>query len=84
MAAVAELVSRDAKYESLSEDVAYAIKTNDVAYIHSVAADILASTSVDSSVVISKGPDITEFTEAQLLYYLSVALSTGADALATY
>ncbi len=83
-AAVSELVSRNAKYEALSEDVAYAIKTNDVAYIHSVADGILALTNVDNSVVISKGPDITGLTEAQLLYYLSVALSTGADALATY
>jgi len=83
-AAAAELASRDAKYTALSEKVVYATKTNDSAYIHAVAEEVMALTAVDSSVIISKGPDITEFTEAQLLYYLSVALSNAAAALLTY
>ena len=82
--AAEELVSRNEKYSALAEKVVYATKTNDSAYVHAVAEDILAMTSADSSVIITKGPDITKFTEAQLLYYLSVALSDAATALLTY
>ena len=41
-------------------------------------------TREDTSLVISKGPDISEFSEEKLLYYISVALSNAADALLTY
>ena len=83
-AAAEELVGRNADYKALSDKVAYATKTNDSAYIHAVAEEVMAMTAADSSVIISKGPDITKLTEAQLLYYLSVALSDAAEALLTY
>ena len=83
-AAAEELVNRNANYTALSEKIVYATKTNDSAYIHAIAEEVMALTAVDSSVIITKGPDITEFTEAQLLYYISVALSDAADALLTY
>ncbi len=83
-AAAEELAGRNAKYKDLSEDVVYATKTNDSAYINALAEDILELTKADSSVVISKGPDIGSLSEAQLLYYISVALSDAAAALLTY
>ena len=83
-AAAEELANRNANYTALSEKIVYATKTNDSAYIHAIAEEVMALTAVDSSVIITKGPDITEFTEAQLLYYISVALSDAADALLTY
>ena len=41
-------------------------------------------TEKDSSVIISKGPDINELSEKQLLYYVYVALTDAANALLTY
>jgi hypothetical protein len=82
--AAAELASRNSKYNDLSKDVVYATKTNDSAYLKALADDILAMTRVDNSVIISKGPDIKELSEAQLLYYISKALSDAAAALLTY
>ncbi len=78
------LAQRDSKYKALSEDVKYATKTNDSAYIHALANEILSMTKVDSSLVISKGPDINDMSNEKLLYYVSVALSNAADALLTY
>ena len=83
-AAAEELVGRNGDYSALAEKIVYATKTNDSAYVKSVAEDVLAMTAADSSVIITKGPDITKFTEAQLLYYISVALSDAAAALLTY
>ena len=83
-AAAEELVGRNDQYKALADKIVYAVKTNDSAYIHSVAEEVMALTTADSSVIISKGPDITKFTEAQLLYYISVALTHAADALSTY
>ncbi len=82
--AAEELVGRNAKYKALSEKIVYATKTNDSAYVNAVAEEVLALTQVDSSLIISKGPDITELSEAQLLYYISKALSDAAAALLTY
>ena len=81
----AELLSqKNSKYKELYDRVVYATKTNDSAYIHALANEILAMTREDTSLVISKGPDISEFSEEKLLYYISVALSNAADALLTY
>lgn len=84
IAAAEELADRDAKYADLLEDVDYASKTNDSAFVRAFAQDILGMTEKDASLIISKGPDITEFNEKQLLYYISVALTDAANALDTY
>ncbi len=84
IAAAEELADRDAKYADLLEDVDYASKTNDSAFVRALAQDILGMTEKDASLIISKGPDITEFNEKQLLYYISVALTDAANALDTY
>jgi len=83
-AAAEELVERGTKYQDLRDEVVYATKTNDSAYIKALAEDILAMTEKDSSVIISKGPDINELSEKQLLYYVYVALTDAANALLTY
>ncbi len=83
--AAAELLAeKNSEYAELKEDVLYASKTNDSAYIHAIAEDIRNMTEEDTTLKISKGPDISEFSEAQLLYYISVALSDAANALLTY
>ena len=85
VSAAEELVGRDnAKYKKLAEDVEYATKTNDSTFIKALADDILAMTEKDSTLIISKGPDINDFNEKQLLYYIYVALTDAANALLTY
>ncbi len=83
-AAAAELFERNAKYEDLSDEVVYATKTNDSAYIKALADNILAMTEKDGTLIISKGPDIEDLNEKQLLYYVYVALTDAANALLTY
>ncbi len=83
--AAAELLAeKNSAYAELKDDVSYASKTNDSAFIHALAKDILEKTEADATIKISKGPDINEFNEAQLLYYISVALSDAANAILTY
>ena len=84
VAAAEELAKRNAKYDSLYDDVVYASKTNDSAYVKAFAEDIMAMTEKDASLVISKGPDISKFNEKQLIYYIYVALTDAANALLTY
>ena len=84
IAAAEELVERNSKYKDLSNEVAYAAKTNDSAFVKALAEEILAMTEKDSSLIISKDPDISEFSEKQLLYYVYVALRDAANALLTY
>jgi hypothetical protein len=84
-AAMEELVGRNsASYEELAADVEYVIKTKDSAVIKALADEIMATTSADSTVIISRGPDIKDFNEKQLLYYLAEALTDAAEALLTY
>jgi hypothetical protein len=52
--------------------------------LYSLAEEIMTQTSVDTKVVISRGPDITKLSEKQLMYYIAVALEHAADALLTY
>ena len=83
--AAAELLAeRDSKYNELKEKVVYASKTNDSVYMHALSNSVLEMTSVDTSLKITKNPDISEFSDAKLLYYISVALEDAADALLTY
>ena len=84
VAAAEELEKKNSKYADLYDDVVYATKTNDSAYIRAFAEDIMAMTEKDASLIISKGPDITKFSEKQLLYYVYVALTDAANALDTY
>ena len=83
-AAAEELVSRNSKYKDLADDVIYATKTNDAAFVKALAEDILGMTEVNSSLIISKDPDIKDMNEKQLLYYVYVALTDAANALLTY
>ncbi len=83
-AAAALLAEKNSKYKELNDQVVYATKTNDSTYIKSIADDVLSQTKVDTSIIITKGPDINNFSEAQLLYYISVALEDAAEALLTY
>ncbi len=84
-AAAAELANRnDASYGYLVKDIDDAVKLKDSAHLKALAADIMAQTEADTSVIISKGPDITTLSEKQLLYYLAEALVDAADALLTY
>ncbi len=81
----AELLSeRDSKYDELKEKVIYATKSKDTVSIHVLSDDILAMTQEDTSLKITKDPDISEFSDAKLLYYISVALEDAAEALLTY
>lgn len=83
-AAASELASRNSAYAELNDEVKSVTKSGDSAALYALAEKILAMTSTDSSVIISKGPDITELTETQLLYYISVALDDAADAILSY
>ena len=83
-AAAAELESRDSSYGDLHVEVVKVCKTKDADYLRMLAKEVLAMTKADSSVIISKGPDITEFTNSQLLYYLSEALFDAAEAFESY
>ncbi len=84
-AAAAELAERnDASYGDLTDKVDAAVKLKDSANLKALAEEILAMTEIDKSVIISKGPDITELSDRQVLYYLSEALVDAADALLTY
>ena len=83
-AAAELLANRDSKYNELKEKVVYASKTNDSVYMHALSNSVLEMTSVDTSLKITKNPDISEFSDAKLLYYISVALEDAADALLTY
>jgi hypothetical protein len=82
--AARELADRNESYSELYNKVVYASKTNDSAYIKAFAEDVMAMTEKDASLIISKGPDITKFSEKQLLYYIYVALTDAANALLTY
>ncbi len=83
-AAVEFLSERDSKYDELKEKVIYATKSKDTVSLHSLSDDILAMTEEDTSLKITKNPDISEFSDAKLLYYISVALEDAAEALLTY
>ena len=83
-AAAAELASRDSDYKALNSRVVEICKTKDADYLNMLAEEVLAMTKADSKVVISKGPDITELTDSQLLFYLSEALFDAAEAYESY
>ncbi len=84
LAAAEELVDRSTNYANILADVKVAVKGQDSATLYTVSDEIAKLTSEDTSVVISKGPDITKLSEKQLLYYISEALEDAADALLTY
>ncbi len=83
-AAAALLAEKNSKYEELNDKVIYASKTSDGAYVKALAEDILSMTEVDETLKITKDPDISDFSEAKLLYYISVALKDAGNALLTY
>lgn len=84
VAAIEELESRDASYVAIVERVSSAIKSEDSVTLNTVAEEVMLKTSEANAIKISKGPDIKELSDGQLLYYISVALSDAAAALLTY
>ncbi len=84
IAAAALLVEKNSDYKELNDKVVYASKTNDGAYIKALAETILEMTEVDETLKITKDPDISEFSEAKLLYYISKALTDAGNAILTY
>jgi ABC-type glycerol-3-phosphate transport system substrate-binding protein len=83
-AAAQELKSRSSAYSAIYDKVEFACRSKDTAVLYSLAEEIMTQTSVDTKVVISRGPDITKLSEKQLMYYIAVALEHAADALLTY
>ena len=64
--------------------VKQATKSTDSVVLYTLAEEIMAMTSDEYAMVISKGPDITKMSEKQLLYYIAATLEDAADAYLTY
>ncbi|MBQ8407733.1 MAG: extracellular solute-binding protein [Clostridia bacterium] len=85
-AAAEELKDRNASYSDVYDRVMTAVKSEDDVTLNNISDEIMAMTSESLSEVvrISKGPDIGDLSNEELLYYIAVALSDAAAALLTY
>lgn len=70
--------------EAIIEKVKQATKSDDSVVLYTLSEEIMAMTSEEYAMVISKGPDITKMNEKQLLYYIAKTLSDAADAYLSY
>ncbi len=78
-AAAAQLGDKD-----IIAKVNQATKSDDSVVLYTLSEEIMAKTSEEYAMVISKGPDITKMNEKQLLYYIAKTLEQAADAYLTY
>ena len=92
-AAVAEYKTRSNYDADLAATVEAAIKSNDIGTLNDIADYVMSKVSADeqvrcsSSVKIARNPDVTDeevIDNVELVYYISVALSEAAAALASY
>ena len=79
LAAAQELGNKD-----ILEAVERVVKSDDSVALYTLSEEIMAKTSAEYAMVISKGPDITKMNEKQLLYYIAATLEDAADAYLTY
>jgi hypothetical protein len=84
IAASEELLGRSESYSELSDTIISEAKREDPAVLNTLAEQIMAMTSEEHLVKISTDPDIKDLSDAELLYYISVALSGAATALLSY
>ncbi len=84
-AALEVLEDKESGMKSLISSVKTAIKSEDIPMLKEAAETVMDKTSVDKSVNIKDAElDIEDLTTKQLLYYVYIALSDAAAALATY
>jgi hypothetical protein len=85
-AAAEELKSRSSSYEALSGRIVKAANSEDDATLNTLAEEIMTMTSENyaDTVKITTGPDITELSNEELLFYIATALGDIADAILTY
>lgn len=82
-----ELKDRNGSRADLAARINNAVKSEEEVTLRTLSEEIMAMSGVKaqaSTVKITTGPDIADFNETQLLYYIAVALADAADALATY
>ncbi len=86
IAAAEELESRGAEYADLAEQIIRAAKSEDDVTMNSVADEIMSKTSESylETVKITKGPDVKDLNDEELLCYIAQALSGAAAALLSY
>ena len=85
-AAAEELKSRSDSYSEAYERIITAVKSEDDVTLNAVSDEIMSMTneSYAETVKITKGPDIGDLTNEELLFYIATALADAADALLTY
>ncbi len=85
-AAAEELKERSNSYAALSERIVKAVNSEDDVTLNTLAEEIMTMTSANyaETVKIATGPDITELSNEELLYYVAIALGDIADAILTY
>ena len=70
--------------EEILAKVTKVVKSDDSVALYVLSDEIMAKTSSEYAMVISKDPDITKMNEKQLLYYIAATLEDAGDAYLTY
>ena len=70
--------------EEILAKVTKVVKSDDSVALYVLSDEIMAKTSNEYAMVISKDPDITKMNEKQLLYYIAATLEDAGDAYLTY
>ena len=84
--AAEELATRGETYADICDSILTAAKSEDVVTMNTTADAVLAMTdaSYADTVKIAKNPDVKQLSDAELLYYIYVALTDSAAMLLTY
>ena len=84
--AAEELATRGENYADICDSILTAAKSEDVVTMNTTADAVLAMTdaSYADTVKIAKNPDVKQLSDAELLYYIYVALTDSAAMLLTY